>query len=580
MTISRAWPVCTAAQAHTMLTAPGELFETEQRVIGGVPTTVFTNAPATLGEVFAAARGHRGRPFLVYEDERVTYQGFARAAVRVAHLLADGGVRPGDRVAVVVANVPQWPVVFYGAVLAGAIVVPLNAWWTGPELAHALTDSGATVAFVDQKQLAILADVLPSNAVLGQIYLTRSTAHPHTDSRVTSLDDVIGHAGEWDDLPYLPIPNIELAPDDDATIFYTSGTTGKPKGAVGTHRNACTVAFASGFGPARSAVRRGEPLPTRDPSPDPDTPPKCTLLSVPLFHVTGSLVLLNTAMLAGDRVVLTPRFDPSTALELIEREKCATIGGVPTIAWQLLQHPDRGRFDLSSIETVTYGGAPAAATLVDRITETWPHAVPAQGWGMTETSGTFTSHGDQDYLTHRTSCGLALPTGAMRITDESGHVLLPPGRIGELWVRGANVVRGYWNNPAATAATFHDGWLQTGDLARIDHNGYLHIIDRITDMIIRGGENIYSTEVEAALHEHPAVLDAALIGIPHPTLGEEPAAIVHLIPGTQVTESELRTHLAPRLAKFKIPVQIRFHPQILPRNPNGKILKPALRDMF
>ncbi|MFC9768872.1 class I adenylate-forming enzyme family protein [Rhodococcus jostii] len=444
--------------------------------------------------------------------------------------------------------------------------------------AHALTDSGATVAFVDRERLDRLHDALPSCRAVRRIYLTRSPGNRYDDSRVTSLDSVIGRSSGWGELPYLPMPDVRLAPEDDVTIFYTSGTTGTPKGAVGTHRNACTVAFAAGFEPARSAVRRGDPIPI--PSTDPDAPPTCILLSVPLFHVTGSLVLLNAAMLAGDKVALMPRWDPGEALELIEREKCTTIGGVPTIAWQILQHPDRHRFDLTSIETVNYGGAPAPATLVDRITDTWPHAVPAQGWGMTETSGTFTSHGGEDYLTHPTSCGLALPTGEMRIVDDTGHVLLPPGHIGELWVRGANVVRGYWNNPAATATTFHDGWLRTGDLARIDRDGYLHIVDRKKDMIIRGGENIYSTEVEAALHTHPAVLDAALIGLPHPTLGEEPAAVVHLIPGAQVTESELRTHLIPRLAKFKIPVRIRFHPHILPRNPNGKILKPTLHDLF
>ncbi|MCD2158088.1 acyl--CoA ligase [Rhodococcus cerastii] len=558
-----------------MLTAPGGLFETEQRTIRGIPTTVWTNAPDTLGEVFVVARSHRARPFLVFEDERVSYQGFARAAVAVAHILAGGGVRPGDRVAIAMANVPQWPVVFYGAVLAGAIVVPLNAWWTGPELAYALNDSAATVAFVDRERLDRLHDVLPSCPTLRRIYLTRDPGRVSSDPRVGSLDVVLGCSWEWEELPYLPIPDTRLTPEGEATIFYTSGTTGKPKGAIGTHRNACTVAFAAGFAPARSAVRRGD----SPPSTVSEAPPKCVLMSVPLFHVTGSLVLLNTAMLAGDRIVLMPGWDPGEALTLIERERCTSIGGVPTIAWQLLEHPDRTRFDLSSLESVNYGGAPAAATLVDRIIDTWPHAVPAQGWGMTETSGTFTSHGDQDYRTHPTSCGLALPTGEMRVVDDAGQ-MLQTGRVGELWVRGANVIRGYWNNPGDTAAAFTDGWMRTGDLARIDHNGYLHIVDRIKDIIIRGGENIYSAEIEAALHAHPAVLDAALIGIPHPTLGEEPAAVVHLIPGTQLTETELRTHLAPRLAKFKIPVRILFHPHILPRNPNGKILKPALREMF
>lgn len=568
------WPACTVAEANAALTAPGQLYETEQRILAGHVTTVWKNSPPTLLDVFEIARAFADRVFLVYEEQRVTYRQFAGAAKALADALIHDGVRAGDRVAVLMSNRPQWPVAFYGALLTGATVVPLNAWWTAPELDYALSDCDAQVVITDRERLARLGDSL--GVGVRRVYATQDGAElGHGDPAVVALEAVIGDCSAWDGLPDAPSPDLRLDPDADATIFYTSGTTGKPKGAIGTHRNAVTVAFASGFGLARAALRRGEPIPP----PDHNVPPKCTLLSVPLFHVTGSLVLLNTTMLAGDRIVLTRRWDPVVALGLIERERCTAIGGVPTIAWQILQHRDRAQFDLSSIETVNYGGAPAAAALAHRITDTWPNATPAQGWGMTETSGTFTTHGGQDYLAHPDSCGLALPTGEMMIVDDGGNQL-DPDQVGELWVRGANVVAGYWNNPAATADAFTDGWLHTGDLARISPDGYLTIVDRKKDMLIRGGENIYTAEIEAAFYEHPAVVDAAVIGLAHPTLGEEPAAVIYLAPDTDVSDAELHAHLAQRLAHYKLPVAIARYPETLPRNPNGKILKHTLRQHF
>ncbi len=571
------WPTCTVAEANAALTAPGQLYETEQRIIAGHLNTVWKNAPPTLLDVFTSASAFADRLFLVYEDQRVTYRQFARAAHALADALTDDGVRVGDRVAVLMSNRPQWPVAFYGALLAGAIVVPLNAWWTAQELEYVLSDCDAQVVIADRERLARFEH--SSGIGVRRVYVTQDSTElghcDYADSAVVTLEAVIGDCSAWDALPDASSPDLRPDPDTNATIFYTSGTTGKPKGAIGTHRNAVTVAFASGFGLARAALRRGEPIPL----PDPNAPVKCTLLSVPLFHVTGSLVLLNTTMLAGDRIVLTPRWDPLAALGLIERERCTSIGGVPTIAWQILHHRDRAQFDLSSIETVNYGGAPAAAALAHRITEIWPNAAPAQGWGMTETSGTFTTHGGQDYLAHPDSCGLALPTGAMIIVDDNGKSL-GPNQVGELWVRGANVVAGYWNNPAATADAFTDGWLHTGDLARVSPEGYLTIVDRKKDMLIRGGENIYTAEIEAALYEHPAVVDAAVIGLAHPTLGEEPAAVIHLAPDADISDAELHAHLAQRLARYKLPVAIARHPETLPRNPNGKILKHALRQHF
>ncbi len=266
-------------------------------------------------------------------------------------------------------------------------------------------------------------------------------------------------------------------------------------------------------------------------------------------------------------------------MQLIERERVTSAGGVPTIAWQIIEHPARPAYDLSSLESMAYGGAPAAPELVRRIREVFPTSAPGIGWGMSETSSTFTGHSAEDYVHRPDSSGPALPVCDMKVVAPDGSTL-PVGEVGELWVRGPNVVRGYWNKPEATAATFVGGWLRTGDLARLDDEGFVFIVDRMKDMLIRGGENIYCIEVEDALYRHPCVMDAALIGLPHHTLGEEPAAVVALKPGAHATEADLRSHVAGLLAAFKVPVRIVFQQGTLPRNANGKILKKELRALF
>jgi long-chain acyl-CoA synthetase len=252
---------------------------------------------------------------------------------------------------------------------------------------------------------------------------------------------------------------------------------------------------------------------------------------------------------------------------------------VPAIAWAIVEHPERHKYDLSSLEAVAYGGAPAAADLVKRIGEELPKSAPAIGWGMTETSSTFTHHFAEDYVFRPESSGPALPVCDMKIVDDKGATL-PPGATGELWARGPNIVAGYWNKPQASAETFVDGWVKTGDIAKIDEEGFLFVLDRKKDMLIRGGENIYCIEVENALFEHPDIIDAAVVGIPHRTLGEEPGAVVTLKPGARVSEQEMRAFVAERLAAFKVPVRIVARDDMLPRNPNGKILKNQLKPLF
>jgi long-chain acyl-CoA synthetase len=556
------WPAVSLAEAHARLTAPGEPFETVETVVRGVPMRVWKHVPVTAAEAFAGARGFGACEFLVHGQERVTYDDFARASLRIARLLAESGLKKGDRVALVMRNLPEWPVVFMGALLAGAIAVPLNAWWTGGELAYAVQDCGARFLFADGERLARLED-LPHCGE--RVFVTRAVNPP---AAVTMLEDVIGSPGQWRHLPDCPDPDIALSPEDDATVFYTSGTTGVPKGALGTHRALTTNIFAAPFSNARNAMRRGE-------TPGATVRQRVALLAVPFFHVIGSLSVLLPNMASGGKLVLMRKFDADEAVSLIEREKVTVTGGVPAVALSLLDKT--ASTDLSSLELLTFGGAPSPASLPVRIFDELG-AWPGQGWGMTETSATCTSHSGPDYLHRPASCGPALPVCRLKVMD--GDKELAHGKPGELWAFGPNIVKGYWNRPGETAEAFRDGWLRTGDLAKLDEEGFLTILDRRQDLLIRGGENIYCIEVENVLIQHPAVADAALIGLPHPLLGEVPAALVEARPGAQVSEGELQDFVRERLAAFKVPVRVAVSRMALPRNESGKLMKKNLRKVF
>jgi long-chain acyl-CoA synthetase len=571
-----AWPAMSIAQAHALLTQPGSPFEMETLTIRGVETRVWKNAPPTLRSVAELGRAHGEKIFLVHEDERVSYEAFFRAVAVFARRLAEDGVVKGDRVAIIMRNVPEWPVAFYAAASLGAVVTPLNAWWTAPELEYGLADSGSKVVVMDVERYERVAEHLDACPALEHVYVSRSDSPLSPEGKLKTLESVLGVPDSWANLPDVGLPPVDIAPDDDATIFYTSGTTGKPKGALGTQRNINSNIMASGCAGARAFLRRGEMPPT----PDPNGPQRATLLSVPFFHATGCFAILNPSLFGGAKLAMMRRWDPVRAFELIERERITSVGGVPTIAWQLIEHPMRKNYDLSSLESVAYGGAPSAPELVRLITETFPKSQPGNGWGMTETSATATTHGAEDYEHRPDSCGPPVPVTDLKIMTLEGDKEMPIGQVGELWCKGPQVVKGYWMKPEATAATFVDGWVKTGDLARLDDEGFCFIIDRAKDMLIRGGENIYCIEVENVLYDHPAIMDAALVGIPHKTLGEEPGAVVTLKPGAHATEAELRAFVGERLAAFKVPVRIIFWPETLPRNANGKIIKSDLRKLF
>ena len=559
-----AWPRMTLAEVDAALTAPGARFEMEQATIRGVPTRVWKNAPPTLPMLTRFSRLHGERLITIFEEERVSFEASFRASAAIAAELQRRGVGKGDRVALAMVNLPEWPAAFFAITALGAIAVPLNAWWTGPELEYGLADSGAKALLCDRGRYERIAPHLATLPALKNVIVSRA----ETGDR---LEDLIGPADAWKDLPAVDLPEAGVLPDDPATIFYTSGTTGKPKGALGSHRNLMTNILSSAYVTARAALRRGET--------PPEPVPRIGLLVIPLFHVTACSASLMGSMVAGNTTIFMRKWDTVEAMRIIERERVQITGGVPTIAWQILEHPDRDKFDLSSLELITYGGAPSAPELVKRIWEEFG-ALPGNGWGMTETMATVTAHIGEDYLNRPDSAGPPVPVADLRIVAADGVTELPTGEVGELWASGPQIVIGYWNKPEATAETFVDGWVRTGDLAKVDEEGFLTIVDRAKDMIIRGGENIYSIEVENVLYQYPGVIDAALIGIPHHTLGEEPAAVVHLAPGASATEEQLKAWVKERLAIFKTPVRIVFLDQPLPRNANGKILKKDLKALF
>jgi long-chain acyl-CoA synthetase len=552
------------ADADRQLTAAGQLFATDEAVVDGVATRVWKSCPATLGDILTSSRRYEGGDFLVYEDERTTFEGHFQRIAHLAQILRTRfGVQNGDRVAIAMRNLPEWSVAFWAAAAAGAVVVPLNAWWTGEELHYGLADSGTTILICDQQRADRVGDYLSYLPDLRTSIVVR-TKRQDVPMGMLALDDVLG------EIPTDGVlPEVGLQTDDNATIFYTSGTTGRPKGALGSHRNICTNAISLLYISARSALRAaGEATPRGRNS---------YLLSVPLFHATGCHSILVTNLLAGGKLVMMHRWDPGRALELIEREKITTFGGVPTMVMQVLDHPEFSSRDTSSVRNVGYGGAPAPPELVRRIATHFPGGSASNGYGLTETSSLSTMNSGPDYVAKPDSVGPPVPVVSVKAVDLDGGSV-PVGSIGELWIKGPNVVKGYWEKPEATRESFSSGWLHTGDMARLDADGFVYIVDRAKDMLIRGGENVYCVEIESVLHEHAAVLDVAVIGIPHPVLGEEVGAVVTVRPGFALSEADLQEHVAQRLAAFKVPVRVWFVNEALPRNAAGKMLKRELRD--
>ena len=555
----------TADAVVDRLTGPGGPFEIVTEDVLGVPTKVYRQRMRSMRELMEQNTPRADEEWLVQEDRRFTFGEHDRLARVVASRLADLGVGHGDRVALVSANVPEWVVTWWACAVAGAVVVPLNAWWKTEELEFGIVDSGAKVLIADERRIALVRDRLTEMRELEHVFAIGDPgARP-----VRPFSELVDHDGD----PGMPTNYVEE--DDLLAILYTSGTTGQPKGATLTHRQAIANLQNIMVGGV-AAKMRGEP------------PPEvgaelrsATLLVVPLFHVTGCLATMVLAYATGGKLVLMPvgRFDPDVAMRVIEREKITSIGGVPTVMWRILESPNLGRYDLSSVQRASYGGAPAAPELVERIEQVFPNLrkTLSTAYGLTETASVATLVSGEDYFAHPGSVGRPVPTVEVRVVTDDG-IDAAPGERGEVWIKGPTVMaRGYWRRPDANEAAFSDGWFHTGDIGYLDEEGYLYLVDRAKDMIIRGGENVYSVEVEHVLFDHPDVVDAAVVGVPHRTLGEEVKAVVQLRPGSTATAEDLREFCRQHLADFKVPAYVEFRDEPLPRNPAGKVLKNVLR---
>ena len=545
------------------LTAPGAPFELVVQEVRGAPLKVFKNAPPNVRAIWLSTAAFADRTYLVFENERITYAEAHILVASIANWLHAHGVKRGDRVAIAMRNFPEWMLIYWACVSVGVTVVGMNAWWTAEEMSYGFKDAQPKVAFVDPERMARIAE---RPEMVEGISLVAVRA-PSTAGYV-AWSDVIATGGT--------MPVAEIDPDDDACIFYTSGTTGFPKGAQLTHRGCVANLFNMMFsGQAQAlATQRATGV---APDPNAPVPVPIALLTTPLFHVTANNCGAYATTAAGGTIVLMYKWDAGEALRIIEAEKVTSMSGVPTMAREVLTHPDFASRDTSSLLSLGGGGAQVPPDLVHKIDAQVKTARPNTGYGMTETCGIITAIAADFFVDRPDSAGPAMPAFEARCVDDEGNTV-PLGQVGELWVRGSPVIKGYINRPEATAETITDGWLHTGDIARMDEDGFIYIVDRKKDMVLRGGENIYCAEVEANLYRHPAVAECSVFGVPDERLGEEVGVAIVLRPGHSATPDELREHCASIAAKHKTPRYIWIREEALPRNASGKFLKRELRD--
>lgn len=546
----------TRAQAIAELTAPGQLYELVDEVVKGRALRVFKNAPPSMRALYESTASDL--PFIAYEDERYTFAQAWAAAARIGHVLVHQcGVLPGDRVAISMRNYPEWMLAFNAITAIGGIAVAMNAHWQREELVYGLQDSGAKVLLADQERV----DRLPAEPLPGLQVLAVRPGKPVPGLRVLrDLTDAVGDVA---------MPPATIAQDDPATILYTSGSTGHPKGVVSSQRN--IIAAMLSWELDRAVAERVAGLVPEAPAVQPGT-----LLAVPLFHVSGLHASYLASFRAQRRVVAMYRWDPEAAAALIDREQLSSVVAPAAMTGDLVRVARAGNHDLGSLLLVGGGGAPRAPEQVRQIGSSFTNALPGTGWGMTETNAIGTGISGQDYLDRPASSGRCALVLQLKVVDELGQAL-PPGQRGELLVRGTSLFQGYWNRPEVNAQVFVDGdWFRTGDGAYLDDEGFLFIVDRIKDLIIRGGENIGCGQVEAALLMHPDVHEAAVYAVPDERLGEEVGATVYGTPGLDL--DALMTFLAAHLARFELPRYIFKATAPLPRTPSGKILKRQIRE--
>ncbi|MCB0994875.1 MAG: acyl--CoA ligase [Acidimicrobiales bacterium] len=538
------------AEAEAALLAPGSPFEVGIEEVRGRRMAVFTTrAPHLRAVLEQSARFGDAELFAFDDGRRYTFAQHLDLVASAAAALRDRyGVGPGDRVAILGANSPEWIIAFWATVSLGAIAVGMNGWWQGDEITYGLELTEPSVLVADQKRLARLDGAAP-------------------DVPTVVIEDgfgeLTGHA------PGSSLPDAPIGEDDPAVILFTSGTTGRPKGAVNTHRNIIAFLGVSFFSGARGALVAPPAAPP---------PPPCALVSSPLFHVSGLHSAAVAMVASGSRSVWTTgRFDAEKVLRLTEQEGITRWGGVTTHIWRILEHPDFDRYDHSSVQSVGGGGSTWSPELQRVIREKLPAASTQMsvGYGLTECAALATMATEDMLRADPTCAGRALPTVELAILDTAGSAL-PDGEIGEIAIRGPMVMPGYWNNPEATAAAITaDGWLRTGDYGHLD-DGMLHLASRLRDMIIRGGENIYPIEIENRLDEHPDIAEAAVVGVEHRELGQEVKAVVVPRAGATLSSAAVQQWVTDALAYYKVPAHVEFRSEPLPRNATGKVLKHVL----
>jgi long-chain acyl-CoA synthetase len=482
-----------------------------------------TNFATVLAEAAAEAPD---RPAVKLDDLVFNYALFNGATMHAAGLLRGKGVQAGDRVGLQLPNVPYFPVLYFGILRLGAVVVPLNPLLKAREVEHALTDSGAKVLLA-WHQFGEAARAGAEAAGAECVLVAPG-----------EFEQMVGGAEPWGEIA-------ERADDDPAVIVYTSGTTGTPKGATLTHSN-----LSAGAQVGRDLVDAG--------------PDSVTLATLPLFHVFGMNSIMNVTVKARGLLTLVPRFEPGKVLEVIQRDKVTTFGGVPTMYTALLHHPERDRFDTSSLDLCVSGGSALPVEVLRGFDEAFGAKV-LEGYGLSETTG-MASFNLPDRERKPGTIGLPVGGTEMRVVGDDGEEL-PPGEPGEIVMRGPFVMKGYWGREE-----LGDGWFHTGDVAVVDEDGYFSIVDRKKDLIIRGGYNVYPRELEEVLYEHPAIMEAAVLGVPHESLGEEVGAVVVLKEGAEASEDEVRDYMKQRVAAYKYPRVVWFA-DALPKGPTGKILK-------
>lgn len=555
----------TPADAAEMLIRTDPRFALQETEIRGVMYRTFANAPDNIRTMMQQSRpAHGTRTMLVHGTERWTFDAFCADVNRAAAMLSGTlGVMPGDRVAIVMRNYPELLILMMAIQSVGAIVVPVNGWWTVEELAYGFADSGARIAFADGPRHDRIATFA---AGAGIRLIGVREAEATAQERYSVLMDGAADAG-W--------PTVPIGPEDDFAIMYSSGSTGHPKGVVLTHRSSIAAVFSWIMG--GEVARMLAPPGPAAPGQDIVDGTSATLVVTPLFHIMATHPIWLQSLVLGTKVVLMTKWDAAEAVRLVDAEKITRFGGVPTQCADLMEVARASGTDLPTLVSVVSGGAKRPPAQVAPLADTFPRAVIASGWGMTETNALGISIAGDDYLARPGAAGRAIPpVQDFLILDEDGSEM-PVGTVGELAVKSPTNMRCYLNKPDATAEVLKDGWLRTGDLALLDQDGYFHIVDRKKNIIIRGGENIAALDVEAAIHRHPAVLEACVFSVPDQRLGEVVGAAVHPKPGQSVSAEALTAFLAEHLASFKIPEHLWFHAEPLPRGATDKLDRRGLR---